>query len=86
MEVTDTVRGFYEDYRRENRDGERRRDPPAMTRGGAGAAVLSFFRKLFAAALYIAVTAMSSVGLTTILNKPLRDMLFELARKTFFGS
>lgn len=79
------MRGFYEDYQKEKQGDFRQRDRPAMIRGGAGTAVLGFFHKLFTAVLYIAATALSSVGLTTLLNKPLRDMLFELARKVFFG-
>jgi len=79
------MRGFYEDYQKEKQNEGRQRDSPAMIHGGAGRAVLGFFHKLFTAVLYIAATALSSVGLTTLLNKPLRDMLFELARKMFFG-
>ena len=55
------------------------------TRRNAGTAVAGFFTKLFTAVLYLAATALSSVGLTTLINKPLRDMLFELVRKTFYG-
>jgi hypothetical protein len=84
------MRGFYEDYKREKQNGGRQRDTPAnghaMIRRNGLTAVSGFFRKLFTAVLYIAATALSSVGLTTLINKPLRDMLFGLARKTFFGN
>jgi hypothetical protein len=56
-----------------------------LIKRSAGTAVVSFIGKLATAVLYLAAPALSSVGLTTLLNKPLRDMLFELARKTFFG-
>jgi hypothetical protein len=79
------MRGFFEDYQKEKQNEGQRRDRPAMIRGSAGTAVMGFFGKLFTAVLYIAATALSSVGLTTLLNKPLRDMLFALARKVFFG-
>ena len=78
-------RGFYEDYQREKQSEGHQRDRPAMIRRGAGTAVLSFFQKLFTAVLYLTATVLSSVGLTTLINKPLRDMLFELAKKVFFG-
>jgi hypothetical protein len=81
------MRGFYEDYQKEKRNiGGSARDRPAVIKHGAGTAAASFFGKLFTAVLYIIATALSSVGLTTLINKPLRDMLFELARNTFFGS
>jgi hypothetical protein len=79
-------RGFYEDYQREKQGEERQRDRPAMIKRGVGTAVLSFFHKLFAAVLYLTATALSSVGLTTLINKPLRDMLFALARQVFLGN
>ena len=79
------MRGFYEDYQREKHSGDPR-DRPAIVTRGAGAAVWWFLTKLFTAVLYIAATALSSVGLTTLINKPLRDMLFELVRRTFFGN
>jgi hypothetical protein len=82
----DFMRGFYEDYTREKQSGGRQRDSPVMIRRNSLTAVSGFFRKLFTAVLYIAATALSSVGLTTLINKPLRDMLFGLARKTFFGN
>jgi hypothetical protein len=80
------MRGFYEDYQKEKQETGGARDRPAMIRRNAGTAIIGFIAKLFTAVLYIAATALSSVGLTTLINKPLRDMLFELARKTFFGN
>ncbi|MDR2089112.1 MAG: hypothetical protein LBP73_07125 [Clostridiales Family XIII bacterium] len=77
------MRGFYEDYRRQKQIGGVG-SVPVPTHGGAGAAVV-FFGKLFAAVLYAAATALSCVGLTTLINKPLRDMLFDIARSAFFG-
>jgi hypothetical protein len=35
--------------------------------------------------LYLSATVLSSVGLTALINKPLRDMLLELAKNVFFG-
>ena len=80
------IRGFYEDYQREKQSGGGQRDRPAIIKRGAGTAVLWFLTKLFTAVLYVAATALSSVGLTALINKPLRDMLFELVAKTFFGN
>ncbi|MDR1208769.1 MAG: hypothetical protein LBK41_00395 [Clostridiales bacterium] len=73
-------RGFYEDYQRE------KRERPTMIRKNTGTAVISFFAKLFAAILYLTATALSSVGLTTLINKPLRDLFFETATKLFLGN
>ena len=75
-------RGFYDDYQREKQTGGQQRP---VIRKSAGAAVTGFFGKLLTAALYLTATALSSVGLTTLINKPLRDMLFELVRKLFSG-
>ena len=79
-------RGFYEDYQREKENENHQRDRPAVIRRSAGTAVLSFFHKLFIAVLYLNATVLSSVGVTTLINKPLRDMLVELVKKTFFGN
>ena len=68
------------------KQGGRPRDRPVMIRKNAGMAVLSFFHKLFTAVLYLAATVLSSVGITTLINKALRDLLFELITKTFFGN
>jgi hypothetical protein len=80
------MRGFYEDYQKEKQNEGWQRDRSAMIRWSAGAAVTGFLGKLFTAVLYLAATALSSVGLTTLLNKPLRDRLFELVRNVFFGN
>jgi hypothetical protein len=85
MEGVIPLRGFYEDYQKEKQAGNGARDRPATIRHRAGTAVMSFFTKLFTAVLYIAATALSSVGLTTLINKPLRDLLFDLARRVFSG-
>ena len=47
-------------------------------------AVIEFIMKLFTAVLYLCVIALSSVGLTTLLNRPLRDMMFEIIQNIFF--
>jgi hypothetical protein len=78
------MRGFYEDYRKEKQSGDAR-DRPAMIRRNAGMAVAVFFSKLFTAVLYLTATILSSVGLTTLINKLLRDMLFDIARSVFLG-
>jgi hypothetical protein len=85
------VRGFYEDYIREKQAGQNQSDRPhsdrsVMIRQRKGTAVLAFIRKLFTAVIYLAASALSSVGLTTLINKPLRDMLLELVTKTFSAS
>jgi hypothetical protein len=80
------MRGFYENYKFERRGDNRERDGPAVIRGGAGTAISGFFAKFFAAVLHVAAATLSSIGLTTLINKPLRDMLFVLARNTFFGN
>ena len=77
-------RGFYEEYQRE-KNNENQRDRPAIIRRNAGTAIMSFFHKFFTAVLYFTASVLSSVGLTTLINKPLRDMLAELVKKTFFG-
>jgi len=79
-------RGFYEDYQREKRGEGLARDRPAMIRRSGLTAVTSFFSKLFTAVLYLSATVLSSIGLTTLINKPLRDMLFALVRSVFYGS
>ncbi len=79
------MRSFFEDYQREKHGGGRQRDRPALIRRGAGAAVWSFFRKLFTAVLYAAVTALSGAGLAALLHEPSREMLLELAVNTFWG-
>ncbi|MDR2903088.1 MAG: hypothetical protein LBU77_01045 [Clostridiales bacterium] len=76
---------FFEDYQRKKQENCRPRDRPAMINKGFGTAVLGFFQKLFTAVLYLLATVLSSIGLTVLLNKPLRDMLFELALTVFFG-
>jgi hypothetical protein len=93
-------RGFYEDYQedglmlskttsnvgqREKRYVEQR-ERPAMIRKNMGTAVIGLFAKLFTAILYLAATALSSVGLTTLINKPLRDLLFETVANLFIGN
>ena len=75
-------RGFYEDYQREKQTGTQQR---SIIKNSAGTAVMGFFGKLLTAFLYLAATALSSVGLTTLINKPLRDMLFELVGNLFSG-
>ena len=79
------MRGFYDDYQRKKQGGNPR-DRPAIIRKNAGTTVLSFFHKLFTTVLYLAASALSSVGITTLINKDLRDMLVELVSKTFFGN
>ena len=74
-------RGFYEDYQREKQTGTH-----PIIRNSAGTAAMGFLVKLMTAVLYLAATALSSVGLTTLINKPLRDMLFELVGKLFSGN
>ena len=76
-------RGFYESYRH---DRERQERPIIVRNAGFGTAVIEFFRSLITAVLYLAAVVLSSVGLTTLANKPLRDMLIDLVIKTFFGS
>jgi hypothetical protein len=79
------LRDFYEDYERKRHGEARQRDSPAMIRRSGFTAVKSFFTKLFTAVLYIVITALSGAGLTALLYKPIRDMLFELVQNTFFG-
>ena len=81
------MRGFYEDYQREKNDrhGGNIRDRPTIIKRGMGTSILWFLAKLLSTIIYTAVTALSSVGLTTLINKPLRDMLIEIVKKTFMG-
>ena len=78
-------RGFYEEYQREKLNEGYQRDRPAVIHRGAGNLIVTFLHKLLAAVIYLTITALSSVGLTTLINQPLRDLLFDLARKVFFG-
>ena len=76
-------RGFYESYKQDKEQHERQ---IIMQNTGFGTAVIEFFKSLITAVLYLAAVALSSIGLTTLANKPLRDMLFDLVIKTFFGN
>ena len=78
------VRRFYEDYQRERSGGAGRAGPPVI-RKNAGTAVVGFFTGSITAVLCLAATILSSVGLTVLINKPLRDMLFAFARSVFTG-
>jgi len=73
-------RGFFEDYQKNKQSGTQQRP---IIRNNIGTAITGFLGKLMTAVLYLTATALSSVGLTTLINKPLRDMLFELVRKLF---
>jgi hypothetical protein len=79
-------RSFFEHYQKEKQDENRERAGPAVIRQSAMSAAIDFLGKLFSAVFHIAAAALSSVGLTTLINKPLREMLFALARSTFFGN
>ena len=57
-----------------------------MQNAGFSTTVIEFFKSLITAVLYFAAVVLSSVGLTTLANKPLRDMLIDLVTKTFFGN
>ena len=84
--------GFYEDYRaaRELEKSKETqvhmpRDRPALIRRGFGAAVCRFFRGLLSAVLYTTALILSSVGMTTLLHKNLRDLLIEVMARMVFG-
>jgi len=82
-------RGFYEEYKRDVHDGPRgneQHNRPVLIQHGFRMAVWSVFTKLFAAIFYVMVLLLSSTGLTTLMYKPLRDMLIEIFTKTIFGS
>jgi hypothetical protein len=77
-------RRFYEDFKADC--GKTAAEHRVIVRNaGVLAAVGEFLRGLVTALLYISAVALSSVGLTALLTKPIRDMLIELAQKTFFG-
>jgi len=76
-------RGFYEGYRQDKEKQERQ---IIVQNAGFGTAAIEFFKSLITAVLYFAAVVLSSVGLTTLANKPLRDMLIDLVTKTFFGN
>jgi hypothetical protein len=77
-------RSFYEDFKADR--GKTAAEHRVIVRNtGVLAAVGEFLRGLLTTALYISAVALSSVGLTALLNKPIRDMLIELVQKTFFG-
>ena len=78
-------RGFYEDFKRESNGKATAEHRVIVRNAGVLAMVGEFLRGVFTALMYISAIALSSVGLTAILNKPIRDMLLELARRTFFG-
>ena len=78
-------RGFYEDYiKAKTQNQTEHTERPAMIRRSFGTAVFEFLAKLFTAVLYLCVIFLSSVGLTTLINRPLRDMLFEIIQNMFF--
>lgn len=78
-------RGFYEDFNKESGGKGSAEHRIIIRNAGALAAVGEFLRSLFTALLYISAIALSSVGLTALLNKPIRDMMIELIQRTFFG-
>lgn len=78
-------RGFYEDYQK-NKEQKVGSDRPVLIRNSAASAIASFISRLITTVMYLAAICLSSVGLTTLINKPLRDMLFELISKLFFGN
>jgi len=75
--------GFYEDYRRKKQKSQNNNKTVVIKRS-FGMAVFEFMAKLFTAVLYLCVIFLSSVGLTTLINRPLRDMLFEIIQNMFF--
>ena len=78
-------RGFYEDYKQEKqKNHEVQTNRPAMIRHSFGAAVMEFIIRLFTAVFYLAVIILANIGLVTILNAPIRDMLFELVKNVLF--
>ena len=78
-------RGFYEDYIKDKTQKQMEHtERPAMIRQSFGTAVIEFFSKLFAAVFYLCVITLSSTGLTCLINRPIRDMLFELVKNMFF--
>jgi|GEM_PF-4381629 len=81
-------RGFYESYKEQKEtQAHMPRDRPALIRRGIGAAVWRLFRGLLSTVFFTMALILSSVGLTTLLHKPLRDLLIEvLARMVFGGS
>jgi len=71
--------GFYDDYKR-----EKQKSQPTVIKRSLGTAVFEFVTKLFTAVFYLCAILLSSVGLTTLINRPLRDMLYELIKNIFF--
>ena len=56
--------------------------PPVIRRGG-GTIFLEFLTKFFYGVFYLTLIMIASVGVTTLINGQLRDMLFELVKNTF---
>lgn len=72
--------GFYEDYQQEK---ERRGKPAFVSHGGTAATRL--FKKLAAAVLYLFAVFLSGVGLVTLIDAPMRDMLIKLVTRLVSG-
>ena len=68
-------KGFFESYSAETAQKERQ---IIVQKKGALAVIGDFFTSLVTAIMYICMVILSSIGLTTLLNRPLRDMLFEI--------
>jgi len=78
-------RGFYEDYKQERQKNQAdHTDRPAMIRHSFGTAVIEFIIKFITAIFYLTIIILANIGLVTILNAPIRDMLFELVRNVLF--
>ena len=78
-------RGFYEDYKQEKqKNHELQTNRPAMIRHSFGMAVIEFIIKFITAVFYLVIIILANIGLVTILNAPIRDMLFNLVKNVLF--
>ncbi len=76
-------RGFYESYKQEKENEERK---IIVRNVGIGTAVVDFFKSLITAVFYLIVAGLSSVGLTVLINQSLRDMFVKLVIQTVMGN
>ncbi len=73
-------KGFYESYKQEKGQQER---PIIVRNASFVSAFVELFGALITAVLYFCTAVLASVGLTTLLNKALRDLFVEMVLQLF---
>lgn len=71
-------KSFFEQYNNNNE-----RETIILGNRSFASAVISFLEQLVHLVLYVLTMGLASVGLTTLANKPLRDLFIEMVKKLF---